>query len=230
MNTPVNFGLLFSRTFSALPHSPAGIGLLFVSMLLIFGSPVLSEASPILMVLMLPGMVGSFLGMAVVNGEVLGRLENRSLSAGEAFSAGLSRSGAFFLVMLVTGLLIGLASILLVIPGLMLMTRWWVAGAASVTEGLAVGAAMKRSSELTAGRRMSIFGLYFVMSLIVQVSQFAMGAIGAASGSRFALVLLICASSAFGIALFATSTAVTLKALRDEREGERSQVVASVFA
>jgi hypothetical protein len=60
--------------------------------------------------------------------------------------------------------------ILLVAPGVLLLLRWCVAGPALVTEHLGVFAAMKRSAQLTKGRRGAIFlALLVVLAVYVVI-------------------------------------------------------------
>jgi hypothetical protein len=68
------------------------------------------------------------------------------------------------------GLLVGLACIALIVPGILLAIRWSLAVPVKVLEGTDVGGAMSRSSQLTRGSRGRIFLiwiLFFVVSLVL---------------------------------------------------------------
>ena len=58
---------------------------------------------------------------------------------------------------------------LLIVPGVLLLLRWCVAGPALVTENLGVFAAMRRSAELTKGRRGAIFLALLVAAVVYAV-------------------------------------------------------------
>jgi hypothetical protein len=69
---------------------------------------------------------------------------------------------------LAVGLLVGLACIALIVPGILLAMRWSLAVPVKVLEGTDVGGAMSRSSQLTRGSRGRIFviwAMFFVVSL-----------------------------------------------------------------
>ncbi len=64
------------------------------------------------------------------------------------------------------GLLVGLACLALIVPGILLAIRWSLAVPAKVLEGKDVGAAMSRSSELTRGSRGRIFVIWILFILV----------------------------------------------------------------
>ena len=66
---------------------------------------------------------------------------------------------------ILTALGAGLGLILLVVPGLILLTMWTVSGPAVVAERLGPIAAMRRSAELTSGARWKVFGLLVLLFL-----------------------------------------------------------------
>ena len=72
-------------------------------------------------------------------------------------------------------LLTVLALLALIVPGVMLMVAWSVVLPAVLFERLGVGAAMRRSRELTSGRRWSIFGLFVAALVIVAIAALVAG-------------------------------------------------------
>jgi len=82
----------------------------------------------------------------------------------------LARGGAFVLPLfglaILQGLAIGFATLLLVVPGLILLTMWSVTVPALVVEKQGVVEALGRSGDLTRGRRWAVFGLLVVYVIL----------------------------------------------------------------
>ena len=81
---------------------------------------------------------------------------------------------------LLAGLGIGFGFLLLVVPGLFLLTIWAVIAPAIVVEHRGVIEAFGRSRELVRGNGWQVFGVLFVVFVIVAVVGAILGAIGAA--------------------------------------------------
>jgi hypothetical protein len=89
-----------------------------------------------------------------------------------------------FLLSICLGFMTVLGSLLLLIPGLMLIARWSVAGPTLMVEQVGVFESMGRSAELTRGRRWPVFGLLFAYALVVVVIELFVWAVtGASTGS-----------------------------------------------
>ena len=88
-------------------------------------------------------------------------------SLGESVQRGMARFIPLFLAALLSGLGIGIGSMLLLIPGIILTCMWAVVIPACVVEGLGPVQSLSRSAELTKGYRMTIFGLALVYYLLV---------------------------------------------------------------
>ncbi len=138
-----------------------------------------------------------------------------------------------FLVSLLVGLAVGFGVVLLVVPGLLLMTRWSVALQTQLAENTGVMASMGRSAELTRGRRWAVFGLlllYVVALGIAEVvvfgliTQFKLGVLDALRAPRVQLLAGPTMS-----ALFGPISAVGGAALYHELRGEAGAEVAKVF-
>lgn len=109
------------------------------------------------------------LGAAAAITMVAGSFTGRSSSLMEGVRVGLRRLlpllGATFAVSIIAGL----ATLLLIVPGLMVMTAFYVVPCVVVLEGLGVGPSMRRSRDLTRGQRWRVFGLFLVVGLLVQI-------------------------------------------------------------
>jgi hypothetical protein len=90
-------------------------------------------------------------------------------SLGEGLAAGLRRLLPLLGCVMSVGLLVGLGTLLLIVPGLIVMTIYYVAPCSVVLENQGVGASMRRSKKLSDGHRWRVFFLMLVVALLVQV-------------------------------------------------------------
>ncbi len=166
-------------------------------------------------------------------------LRGRQVSIGECLSQGLRHLGAAIGVGIVAGLAIGAASLLLIVPGLILYTMWAVAIPAATIEGTGVTGSLSRSVELTSGRRWRVFGAIFVAGLItvlvvvvgaaiVEGGAVAVGG-GDAATSGGAAEIVIWAVTAVAQAFTACVIATLYYFLRREKEGVDINQIAAVF-
>jgi MFS family permease len=106
----------------------------------------------------------------------------RDLSAGEMMSMTTPVILPLIGAAILAGIGIGIGFILLIIPGLFLLTIWSVVGPAIVVERTGVIGAFGRSHELVKGDGWSVFGTIVVAFLIVVIASAIATAIGAAIG------------------------------------------------
>ena len=85
-------------------------------------------------------------------------MRGRRVDLGESLKVGLSRLLAIIGLAILMSLGIGFGFVLLIIPGLILITMWFVATPACVVERLGPFRSMGRSSQLTKGHRWKILG------------------------------------------------------------------------
>jgi hypothetical protein len=97
---------------------------------------------------------------AAVTYAAVQELRGRPVDLAEFFGRGLAQGGAAIRVALLSGVLLILAFIALVVPGVVLYTMWWVAIPVAVIERPGAVASLRRSAELTKGVRWRIFGLF----------------------------------------------------------------------
>ena len=77
--------------------------------------------------------------------------------------------GAFFqyvITSIVVGIIVFLGVILLIVPGIYFALKYAFAGLITIDQGLDVGEAMKRSAEITEGRKLSLLGFSIVTMII----------------------------------------------------------------
>lgn len=137
-----------------------------------------------------------------------------------------------------TGLLVGLVALVamipLIVPGIYLMVRWYVAVPVAVIEGKAGTAAMARSRDLVRGYGWQVFWMQVLVLVVDRLIVVAVGAIvvivqGAglqqAADSPWLSLLITIVTSTFG----ATLMAVLYFRLRQGRENVDVQQIAAVF-
>ena len=138
-------------------------------------------------------------------------------------------------------MLAGLASVLLVVPGVIVYLMWFVATPVCVVEQLGPFASMGRSRELTKGHRWKLLGLSLLILLPALIVSAIVGAIvlstmgtggflamsTAMTGTLGKVVNM--AWSAVWTAFFAIVIVVTYHDLRVAKEGVDTDQIAAVF-
>lgn len=111
----------------------------------------------------------------------------RDSSLGELFASVRPVAVPLLLVSLLLGLGVGIGFILLIVPGLFLLTIWSVAAPVTVVERPGVIAAFGRSRELVRGHGWTVFGVIVlifligvVVAVIAGVAASALGDVGGA--------------------------------------------------
>lgn len=121
-----------------------------------------------------------------------------------------------FLLSLVVGICVTLGFILLIVPGLFLLTIWAVAAPAVVIEGRGVFDALGRSRELVRGNGWNVFGVIVIVFVLNIGVGFVAGTIGAVGGDAIRVLAQFAANVL--IAPFAGLTiSVLFFTLRDGR-------------
>jgi len=156
-------------------------------------------------------------------------MRGQNFDVSDSLRAGLHRLGPVVGTALLGGLLAGLATLLLIIPGVIAFCAIYVAQPACVIERLGAKNSLRRSWELTRGHRWAIFGLLLLLSVAVGVMSIGAGAPAALTGnpafikiSSFALETV---TESFGAVL----AAVVYHDLRVAKEGVDIDTIASVF-
>jgi len=117
---------------------------------------------------------------------VAGAIEqDRALSAGEVLRALGDRAGSVIAVSIMSGILIGLGTLLLVIPGILIAVWTVVATPVAAIEGLKNSSALKRSRDLARGQFWHVLGTMLLAWIIVMVLVFGLAI---ALGLLFGLV------------------------------------------
>jgi hypothetical protein len=172
-NFRLDVGSVLSRTLSI-----GGANIVsFVVVGLVVQSPVLlglggiavsGESMPIAQKLldMLSNLLTLILTGAVTYG-VFQALRGEPAGVGDVLRFGLARLGTVWWTAILTGLATMLGILCFLIPGLVLMTRFWVAVPVAVIEAPGASQAIDRSADLTAGNRWRVFALALISGVIV---------------------------------------------------------------
>ena len=111
---------------------------------------------------------GTWLLGLLTHAAVTSISSGRKPSLNESLSQSLHVYFPLLLLSLLLGVVIGLGLLLLIIPGLVLITMFWVAAPALVVERRGILESIRRSRELTAGHRWSVF-LVLVSEVLVAI-------------------------------------------------------------
>lgn len=188
------------------PAAPATLGFLaIITALLTFVLSIVAQATT---------LYGAFQAM-----------RGQPFTIGQSFQVGLGRAVPVIGCALLVGLAVTLASILLVVPGLIVLCMYYVAIPVCVIEQPGVVASTSRSAALTKGYRWSIFGLFLLVTIVSALvggvlTRLGGGALGALLSFGWQII-----ATAFG-AVLAT---VVYHDLRVAKEGIDIESLANVF-
>lgn len=120
----------------------------------------------------------SVIGTALVQGALVEAVAAEHQSRAQArildlYRDAWNRIGRLLGVSLLTGLGVGIGVLLLVVPGLILFTRWSLAVPVVMLEGLKPRAAMRRSRELVAGHGWAVFRILLNVTIMVGLGSLA---------------------------------------------------------
>lgn len=203
----------------------------FLYMMFFFGSdtdPLAGFSFGNMLATIIQMVMSQLIAAAITHGSFQ-YLRGRKVGLGEALSRGLALILPMLGVAILSGLAIGIGTILLVVPGIIVAVMLWVAIPAAVVERPGVIASLQRSAELTKGYRWPVFGILVIIVVVVLavmlVLQFIL--LRSAAPGLFVFVSWIVESvfSAFS----ATAAAVGYYFLRVAKEGVDIDQIARVF-
>jgi len=165
---------------------------------------------------------------AAITFGVFQQMRGQDTSIGDCLSRGLSSMGPVLLLALVQGIAILLGNIACIVPGILLALRWAVSVPAAVEERPGVSGAMQRSTYLTEGYRGDIFGILFVLGVLIIGSTFV-ATLAAGSDPTLQLALTDIVNLPL-TGLSATAASVMYYRLRSIKESIDVDQISSVFA
>lgn len=185
-------------------------------------------------VLLLPAYI--LIG-AITHGAIV-YLNGKRASLNECLGTGLARMLPLVGLGLLSTLGIALGFILLIVPGIILATRWAVAAPAMVAERTGIMDSLGRSAELARNNRWRIFWLLLIWIALNFVLEFAFGSvIGLLGGALlqfgesaiWVYLALYGIYSAIGAMIPAAGSAALYTELRTIKEGASSADLAKLF-
>lgn len=231
-------GSVFSRTLSTLFGKPVVfLGLALISLLPTTAIELLAIGGENFSIEIATQIILGCLSLFVQGATAyatLGILRNRTVSFGESLSRSTRRFGALFGTSLLASLSIAAASLLFLVPGIVLSCMWAVIIPACVVEGLGPGESMTRSETLTNGHRWKIFALITLLNIstiAMIVLTRLLPSIGILSfpGNEITTVLLSNFFSLFLHAFDNVMRAIMYYDLRATKEGVSVDSLANVF-
>jgi MFS family permease len=182
--------------------------------------------------LVVAGLLGLIIGPLVQAAILYGAFQDmrgRRVSIGESLDVALRRFFPVLGVAICVSFAIGIGIILLIVPGLIFASMFFVAAPACVVERLGPFKSMRRSRELTAGHRWKVFGLLLLLTIVnlIVVNVLKLG-LGAMAGPILALIALLIWGALYG-GFSALIAVVSYHDLRVAKEGIDIEQIAAVF-
>jgi len=184
----------------------------------------LTAASPVL------GILGAIIGLiasAILTGMIVELARDVQDGTLDSSIGGLYETAKPYIVPLIlaallTGIGIAIGFVLLIIPGLILLTIWSVYAPAIVLEGKGVVDSLRRSRELVRGNGWQVFGIIVVFFLLFVVLGILVSAIGGAAGAVLRVIANI-----FTAPFVALASAVVYFELLGARDGGSAPAAAT---
>ena len=174
-------------------------------------------------------VVLSLLSQAILVYASFQDMRGKQVDIGESINVALVRLLPIVGLALLAGFCTMIGFMLLVVPGFILLTMWFVAIPVCIVERAGPWDSMMRSGQLTKGHRWKIFGIIFLLYLISGVVGYILtSVIGSIAGSMVSLIIQIIWNGIWG-AFFAVFVVVTYYELRSSKEGVDIEQIASVF-
>jgi len=170
-------------------------------------------------------VVGTFTQAVVAYGAIM-ELQGSRPSARACIATGFAQLGRVLGVTVVSSLAIGGAMLLLVVPGIVVSLMFYVVVPVTLAEGLGVRAALRRSRELTDGRKGDICLILMLAGAIgILLELYAYPHLG-----HGAVIVWRGLVSALTTMFFSVTVAVTYFELRKLRDGIEVPELATAFA
>ncbi len=195
----ISVGKVINETFSVYRENAMPLigGAIVVFVLFGVAAGLLQAAGGL--VLGVIGAIVQLAGYALYTGFVVQLVQDvrdgkRDHTVGDLFSSATPAIGALIIFGILFGFGVGIGLVLLIIPGLILLTMWAVGAPAIVVEKEGAIAAFGRSWRLVRGDAWSVFGTLVVVLLILIVIGVILGVIGASIGDGATVVATIISS------------------------------------
>ncbi|MDR1915459.1 MAG: hypothetical protein LBQ58_02670 [Synergistaceae bacterium] len=230
-------GAVISQSFQVLFKNPLPFfGLTLISLIigivisqlsrLMFGNSPLASFISLLVTISITQITNGTISYAVFQGCI--RLP---ISFGKSMSRVISCFASLIIVALVDFVCVVLGMILLLVPGIIAACVLSVAVPACVIERKGIASAIYRSSYLTKGHRLQIFGVFslatFIMLIFILIATFI--AVHIRHIHLPLAILFLCAMYILPMAFFNVIPAVLYYNLRTAKEGVAMESLSGVF-
>jgi hypothetical protein len=169
------------------------------------------------------------LSQAIVLYAAFQDMRGRPVSLTESLQVGFRRFFPIIGLAICMWFVLIFAFMLFIVPGIILITMWFVATPACVVERTGPIRSLGRSRQLTKGHRWKIFGLLLLLILISAIiSPTLTVALAAIGGTTLVLIGTLIWSGVWG-AFYAIAGVVTYHDLRAAKEGIDIHQIAAVF-
>lgn len=192
----ISVGKVINETFSLYGQNAAALIASAIVVFVIVGvcSGLLQNAGGFVLVTI--GAIVQFIGHALYTGFVVNLVADardgkRDQTVGDLFSSAAPAIGALIVFGILFGIGVGIGLVLLIIPGLILLTLWSVGAPAIVIERAGPIEAFGRSWGLVRGDAWSVFGTLVVVLLIVIAIGVVLGAIATPIGDGATVVAAV---------------------------------------
>jgi hypothetical protein len=180
--TRIDVGSVVARAFDLYRENvgvllPLALAIFLVEGVLAFWGGVLALVGAVLAVIL--GVFYQGMVVQLVRDVQDGRRDN---TVGELVSSVSPVAGKLFLVAIVAGIGIAIGFILLIVPGLILLTLWAVIAPVVVLERPGVFETFGRSRDLVRGNGWSVFGVLVVVYALIVVASVVAAVVGAPLG------------------------------------------------
>ncbi len=175
------------------------------------------------------GFFVATLGRAALISAVFQAMRGQPVEVLGSLRRGLARFFPVLGMSIVLGLGIFAASLLLIVPGIILYTMWYVALPACVVERQGPLASLRRSAQLTKGNRWKIFGMAFLVALVGGIISAVANGVFLAAHNRVAFTVGEYLTQTVVFAVGSIIALVLYHDLRVAKEGIDTDRIAAVF-
>lgn len=230
---PVSIGSVLGRSLKELLKRPIlylGLNLLAVIPYgLLLGLGMANMSLALMSLAQIVMMILVLVIQGVIAYMVFHDMAQRQASLPNAIASAMKHIVPMVLAAILTGLAVGIGTLLLIIPGIILMCVLAVTIPACMVEKLGAVDSLKRSAELTKGYRLQIFLMVLIVGIINAVLSGVIQRIAPAFGSIAVMVIVLIAVSIIPQAFNSVMMSVIYHDLRNVKEGVSAEALASVF-
>ena len=195
MNRSIDIGSVISRTFSIYADQASVLLPAAAVVFVVVGivDAVLVAVAPVLLLI---GFILSLVAITLYTGMVVELVADvqdgrRDATVGQLLNAATPVLGQLILVGILAGIGITIGFILIIIPGLILITIWSVAAPVVVLERPGALKALGRSRELVKGNGWQVFGVIVVLVIGVGIVSAIIESIGDSGGTAVGIVVRV---------------------------------------